>query len=75
MTIKTALGVVVLAVAMAGYMFRPLSLFVRVLLGLAGVMIMVVPVHNAWTLPLLGIAVAVTIVVALLQRSQRTQST
>ncbi len=68
--VKTVIGVIILAMAMAGYIFRSLSILARIVVALCGVIIMVVPLDHALALPLLGAAAIVTLGFLLLQKNQ-----
>lgn len=66
--IKTALGVTVLAIGMAGYLFRVMSLPEQIVMALCGIVIMVVPAGQGLAMGLLAGAVAVVLLLAWLQR-------
>ncbi len=66
--IKAAVGVFILAVGMAGYLFRPMSYVERVLSSLSGVTIMVIPLHLELAWPLIGASVLVMLCIILWQR-------
>ena len=67
-SLKAAIGVTILAIGMAGYLFGPLSLALRAVISIAGVIILVIPYTLAFATPLLGLAAAATIAVAWMQR-------
>ena len=68
--IKTTIGVFVLAVGMAGYLFRPMSLAEQIVFALSGVIIMVVPFGQGFSMPLIGAAAALTVVLGWVQKRQ-----
>ena len=68
---KTGIGVGVLAVGMAGYMFRPMTLPEQAIATICGVVIMVVPFGMAFSWPLLGTAAVITIAISVMQWRQR----
>ena len=68
--LKTAIGVSVLAVGMAGYLFRSLSLAEQIVVALCGVIIMVTPFTHGFAVLLIGGAAVVTIAIGWLQRRQ-----
>ncbi len=68
---KTGIGVGVLAVGMAGYMFRPMTLPEQAVSTICGVVIMVVPFGMAFSWPLLGTAAVIMIAISVMQWRQR----
>ncbi len=68
---KTGIGVGVLAVGMAGYMFRPMTLPEQAIATICGVVIMVVPFGMAFSWPLLGTAAVITVAISVMQWRQR----
>jgi len=73
--IKTSIGVALLAVGMAGYMFRNMSIVEQILIGLCGVIIMVIPLGMGLSWPMIGGAAIVTIGITALQLKARSQPT
>ncbi len=71
--IKTTIGVALLAVGMAGYMFRSMSIVEQVLIGLCGIIIMVIPLGMGISWPMIGGAAIVTIGLTALQLKARSQ--
>ncbi len=68
---KTGIGVGVLAVGMAGYMFRPMTLPEQAIATICGVVIMVVPFGMAFSWPLLGTAAVIMVAISVMQWRQR----
>ncbi len=66
-TLKASVGVVILAVGMAGYMFRPLAVAPRIAVALAGIVILVIPYNLAYGVPILGAALIITAAIAWMQ--------
>ncbi len=66
--IKTAIGVCVLAVGMAGYMFAPLSVPAQAVTALCGAAIMVCPFEHPAAWPVIGGAAAVVLATAWAQK-------
>ncbi len=70
--LKTAIGVAVLAVGMAGYLFSPMSLAVQGLTAICGIAIMVCPFGHPASWPVIGgAAVAVGAIAWMQQRRSR----
>ena len=70
-TLKTGIGVSILAVGMAGYLFRPMSLAEQLIMAICGVVIMVVPFGMVFSWLILTAAVLVTVGIMVLQRQQK----
>ena len=68
---KTGIGVGILAVGMAGYMFRPMTLPEQAVSTICGVVIMVVPFGMAFSWPLLGTAAVIMVAISVMQWRQR----
>ena len=68
---KTGIGVGVLAVGMAGYMFRSMTLPEQAICTICGVLIMVVPFGMAFSWPLLGTAAVIMVAISVMQWRQR----
>lgn len=71
--VKTAIGVVVLAAGMAGYIFKPMSILEQTVTAICGIMIMVVPLGTAMAWPLIGGAVIVVAGITIIQKKQMPQ--
>jgi len=67
-TLKTALGIIVLTPAMVGYLFDRIGLVPRVVLGLTGAAIMLIPFDVPNALPMLAAVLAVAAGMTLWQR-------
>ena len=70
--IKTAIGVSVLAVGMAGYLYSRLTLALRAITVLCGVAIMVCPFDHGAAWPVIGGSTVVAVAIAWLQKRQKT---
>ncbi len=68
---KTGIGVGILAVGMAGYMFRSMTLPEQAISTICGVVIMVVPFGTAFSWPLLGTAAVIMVAISVMQWRQR----
>ena len=68
--IKTAIGVSILAIGMAGYLFRTMSLLEQAIIAICGIVIMVIPVELEFGWLMIGGAAMVTIAFALMQKRQ-----
>lgn len=67
-SLKAAIGVSILAVGMAGYLFGTLSVALRAVISVAGVVIMVTPYNVPYAALYLGLALAVTAAISWLQK-------
>jgi len=70
-TAKTTLGIVILTSGVVGYLFRPLAMVQRVLLLLAGAVIILLPFGVANAMPTLAAALALSAAIAVWEHRRR----
>jgi TRAP transporter 4TM/12TM fusion protein len=69
-SVKCALGVLALSFGVVGFLYKPLGPVLRVLLALAGAVIMLTPLTGAFGMALVGVAIALAVALVLWERQR-----